>query len=121
MSALLLGIALALLALWVLQPLRLRPSPASAPDDLLWKELSDAKHAIYRSILDLEADRSVGKVSEEDYAILRRQHETEALGILRQLDDLDATSAVPPAPAGGLQDALEAEIAAARARLRPGT
>jgi hypothetical protein len=120
MSALLLGVALAILALWILQPLRLRPAPAAAPGDLRWKELSDAKHAIYRSILDLDADRSFGKVSEEDYAILRRQHETEALGILRQMDDLEARGADQPVPESGLQDALEAEIAAARARLRPG-
>ena len=120
MSALLLGIALAVLALWVLRPLRLRPAPAAAPDDLRLKELSDAKHAIYRSILDLESDRSVGKVAEEDYAILRRQHETDALGILRQMDELEA-GAGRPAPDAGRQDALEAEIAAARARLRPGS
>jgi len=42
------------------------PTPPT-PSGARWKELVDAKHALYRSILDLETDRSVGKVAEEDY------------------------------------------------------
>src|SRR5256886_16259172 len=109
-----LGIVLAGLGLWILQPLRL-PRRVAAPgsvDDARWKELVDAKHAIYRSILDLEFDRAVGKVSEEDYAVLRRQQEAEALAVLTEMDALASTAEASP-------DTLEAEIAAARERLRP--
>jgi len=123
----LLGIVLAGLGLWILHPLRL-PQRTMAPgsvDDARWKELVDAKHAVYRSILDLEFDRSVGKVAEEDYGILRHQHEMEALAILHEMDamaaaaDAAADPAGAPSPPGAPQDTLEAEIAAARERLRP--
>jgi hypothetical protein len=119
----LLGIVLAGLGLWILQPLR-RPRAVASPgavDDGRWKELVDAKHAVYRSILDLEFDRSVGKVAEEDYAILRRQHEEEALGLLDEMDAMATaaeTSSGAPAPPATPEDTLEAEIAAARDRLR---
>ena len=123
----LLGIVLAGLGLWILQPLRL-PRRVAAPgsvDDARWKELVDAKHAVYRSILDLEFDRSVGKVSEEDYGILLHQHEAEALALLHKMDAMAsaaAGSSLPGAPssaAEGPEETLEAEIAAARERLRP--
>lgn len=114
----LVGVILAGLALWILQPLRTRRAAVvgGAVDDGRWKELVDAKHAVYRSILDLETDRSVGKVSDADYGILRHQQEAEALGILAEMDALNSTGAAATASA----DTLEAEIAAARKRLRPG-
>ena len=120
----LLGIVLAGLGLWILQPLRRsgQVTPPGGVDDAKWKELVDAKHAVYRSILDLEFDRSVGKVAEEDYGILLRQHEGEALALLHEMDAMTAAAAGPPGappPPGGREDTLEAEIAAARERLRP--
>jgi hypothetical protein len=129
----LLGIVLAGLGLWILQPLRRarRVTPPGGVDDGKWKELVDAKHAIYRSIIDLEFDRSVGKVADEDYGILRHQHEVEALAILHEMDAMAAAAAAAGDPAGdpagaksppgAPQDTLEAEIAAARERLRPTT
>jgi hypothetical protein len=121
----LLGIVLAGLGLWILQPLRpaRQVTPPGGIDDAKWKELVDAKHAVYRSILDLEFDRSVGKVADEDYGILRHQHEVEALALLREMDAMAATAdaAGAASPQGAPQDTLEAEIAAARERLRPTT
>ena len=91
----LLGIVLAGLGLWILQPLRhpRRMMPTGSVDDARWKELVDAKHAVYRSILDLEFDRSVGKVAEEDYGILRHQHEAEALALLHEMDAMTSAAA----------------------------
>jgi hypothetical protein len=125
----LLGIVLAGLGLWILQPLRLprRMTPPGSVDAARWKELVDAKHAVYRSILDLEFDRSVGKVSEEDYGILLHQQEAEALGLLHEMDALASAAAgssrpvAPSSAPGGPEETLEAEIAAARERLRPTT
>jgi hypothetical protein len=121
----LLGIVLAGMGLWILQPLRRsgQVTPPGGVEDAKWKELVDAKHAVYRSILDLEFDRSVGKVAEEDYGILRHQHEVEALALLREMDAMAAAAeaARAPSPQGAAQDTLEAEIAAARERLRPTT
>jgi hypothetical protein len=117
----LLGIVLAGLGLWILQPLRL-PRRVAAPgsvDDARWKELVDAKHAVYRSILDLEFDRSVGKVAEEDYGILLHQHQAEALVLLHEMDALASATAEAPVAPKAPEDTLEAEIAAARERLHP--
>jgi len=122
----LLGIVLAGLGLWILQPLRGARcvTPPGGVDDGKWKELVDAKHAVYRSIIDLEFDRSVGKVAEEDYGILLHQHQAEALALLHEMDAM-ASAAAGSSPlagnpaAGGPEETLEAEIAAARERLRP--
>jgi hypothetical protein len=122
MTAVVLGVVLAALGLWILQPLRGRRVAAAGPvDDVRWKELVDAKHAVYRSILELEFDRSVGKVAEEDYAIVRRQQEGEALGLLHEMDAMAARAAgSSEVPVVG-HDTIEAEIAAARERLHPRT
>jgi hypothetical protein len=124
-----LGAALAALALWILRPLRAGPRRIEAEGDGRWKELVEAKHALYRSILDLELDRSVGKVSGADYEAIRGQQEAEALTVLAEMDVLasgdshalgSAASDAPKGPRRGeaTPDTLEAEIAAARARLR---
>jgi hypothetical protein len=105
------AVAVAALAAWILFPLLSRRPPAGPePDDDRLGRLLETKHAVYRSILDLELDRSLGKVSEADYLVMRRQHEAEALAVLREMDEM--------AGAGSLEDVLEREIAEARERLR---
>lgn len=100
--------ALLLTAAWVGAPLIKRVGPSrSEPLDERWNDLEEAKHAVYRSILDLEFDRKMGKVSEEDYAFLREQHEADALAILGEMNESERSV-----------DVLEMEIAAARDRLR---
>lgn len=97
------------LAVWIARPLLDRKTvDGSIPDERL-DRLIEAKHATLRSILDLDFDFKVGKVSDEDYRHLRRQHEAEAMAILREIDEA--------ASATELTDSLEAEIAAARRRL----
>lgn len=104
------AIALAAAAVWMLLPLWARRHETSGVISREAEELLELKQAAYRSILDLEADRALGKVSDEDFRAMRRQHEIEALKALRALDSLpsDDTAA----------DLLEKEIAAARRRLR---
>ncbi|MGH2721472.1 MAG: c-type cytochrome biogenesis protein CcmI [Actinomycetota bacterium] len=97
---------------WVLRPLFGRRRATVPPADVARSELVEAKHAVYRSILDLEFDRAVGKVAPADYEALRREHEEEAVGILRALDE------APAAGDAGALDVLEREIAAARQRRR---
>ncbi|MGH2811348.1 MAG: hypothetical protein ACRDI1_01365 [Actinomycetota bacterium] len=104
----LLIVAAAGLAVWIALPLF---GPAAArPKDVWSEDLVEMKHAVYRSILDLEFDRRVGKVSEDDYRLLRGQHESEAIDLLHRLDR--------EADREEITDALEAEISAARERLR---
>jgi hypothetical protein len=52
-----------------------------ASDDLL-----RLKMAVYRDIKDLEFDRGMGKVSDEDYAAMRTDYESEAVRVLEAMD-----------------------------------
>jgi|SRR5579883_1282731 len=146
-TAVVVALVLAAVAVWILRPLQLPLHRMATPDDDRWRELIETKHQLYRSILDLEFDQSVGKVSDADYLVLRRQQEGEALAVLTELDRISADreaavevdglrAAGKPGGVGGpgglsgagspggagavrLEDRLEAEIAAARQRLHP--
>lgn len=98
-----------LLGTWIVLPFFYAAGRDSAADALI-DALIESKHAVYRCILDLEFDHRVGKVSGEDYQVMRSQHEAEALAILRQIDQTASTVEIA--------DSLEAEISAARQRLR---
>lgn len=117
------AVAVAGLSGWILRPLfKGRGAQSDWNDalwnDAVWNDLVDSKHAVLRSILDLEFDHKVGKVADADYEDLRRQHESEALAILGQMDEMGP--ATPEAPDAPPADQLEREIAAARKRLRSG-
>jgi rubrerythrin len=71
-------------------------------------EAAGRKRAALDAIVDLEEERAAGKLSESDFTNLLARYERDAV---RALDDLDA------ARAPGTDADLEAEIAAARARL----
>ena len=108
----LLGFGVTLLFAWVLMPLfRPQARVRVAADTSALDSLTESKNAIYRSMLDLDFDRSVGKVSEEDYAVLRRQHEADAAEILDEIEKLNGSRGV-------ISDPIEEEIAAARRRRR---
>jgi hypothetical protein len=47
----------------------------------------EQKRAVIRAIKDLEFERSVGKISEEDYAVLVAKYRAEAKRLLRVLDE----------------------------------
>lgn len=105
--------ALAALGAWVLVPLFGSRTAKGLPEE--HTRLEEIKHATYRSILDLEFDRQLGKVSESDYHMLRSEHEAEAAKALHSMDRLRQRTA---APDDEFIDQIEAEIAAARRRLR---
>ncbi len=50
----------------------------------------EKKRAVLRALKDLEYERSVGKISEEDYAKLSTRYREEAKTLLRVLDSADA-------------------------------
>lgn len=74
-------------------------------------ELESKKRAALTAIIDIENERDIGKLSGDDFAVLRGEYETEAVAALLELDALRAGSSNEP-DAG-----LEAEIAAIRERL----
>jgi hypothetical protein len=74
-------------------------------------ELDARKTTALSAIVDLENERLVGKLSDEDFDVLRAQYEREALQALTELDALRARSDEPD------DASLEAEIAEMRRRL----
>ena len=74
-------------------------------------ELDAVKRTALSAIVDLEQDRSVGKLSDDDFEVLRAQYEAEALSALTELDALRAQADEP------VDRELEEEIAAMRLRL----
>jgi hypothetical protein len=70
-------------------------------------ELEEQKVVALTAILDLESERDVGKLSEEDFSELRAVYEAQALDALHRLDGIVAEGSDP----------LEAEIARVRERM----
>lgn len=102
-------IAAGALAVWALAPLFGPPSGDASPANERLNSLIESKQAVYRSILDLEFDHQVGKVAPADYRDLRREHEQEAVDLLRRLDESGSGET-------DVADLLEREISAARHR-----
>ena len=100
-------VALAALAtlVWVLAPLR-RPEPEGSDVDRLREEAEARKRAALAAIVDVEDDRTVGKLADEDYELLKRQYDAEAVAAIAELDALGISASEP--------DELEAEIATMR-------
>lgn len=97
------------LAAWIIMPLLGKKTAAPVHDHQV-SDLIDAKQSVYRSLIDLELDHELGKLAPDDYARLRAQGKQEALDLIRQIEGA--------APDDSDEVTLEAEIKAARARLR---
>ncbi len=93
---------------FVVAPLRKGPIAADDGVSMAMDDATTRKHSALAAIVDLENERDIGKLSIQDFELLRRQYEVEALAALRDLDLLQAV---------GDEAELEAEIAAARAEL----
>jgi rubrerythrin len=90
---------------WVLAPLR-RPEAERADARTLTDEADARKRAALGAIVDLEDDRSVGKLAEDEFRALKRQYEAEAVAAIAELDALEGSEAG--------SDELEDEIARVR-------
>jgi hypothetical protein len=83
-------VILALLAAVVIAaPLRLGPA-VDAREDERRAALEAAKEAKYREIRDAELDFRMGKMSEPDYRVTDRELRSQAVAILREIDEMDA-------------------------------
>lgn len=106
------------LAVWIAAPIA---KGADAPDrynDDDRERLGAAKLDAYRSIMDLELDRKLGKVDTQDYLAIRGELEREAAAALTELDALNGSPVRPNRPE--VRDQLEEEIAQMRRQLRKG-
>lgn len=109
----LLGLALAcLLALgalaYLLLPILLEATGSLAPTSAERSELEDLyiqREGTYATLKELDFDHETGKLIEEDYKELRARYSDEAMGILKRIDDLEASQEAAkkkprPAPRG---------------------
>jgi hypothetical protein len=76
-------------ALVIAAPLRRGPDIDRREDERR-AALEAAKEAKYREIRDAELDFRMGKVSETDYRVTDRELRSQAVEILRDLDELEA-------------------------------
>lgn len=108
------GLVASALAAWIALPLLTRGTPDSVLD-AVEPQLTpgtgatvEEKHSIYRSILDLELDHSLGKLDQDEYLRMRSESEAEALAVIAATS-LEGES---------VDEILEQEIREARERLR---
>ncbi len=52
------------------------------------EELESRKAQIYAAIKDIDFDFQMGKLSKEDYEQLRSQYKSQAVGLLKQVDQM---------------------------------
>ena len=81
---------------WILHPLLqedVHPNGLTPKPEDVRKELKNKKVGAYAAIKELEFDLSMGKLTEEDFEILRRQYTQEAVGYMKEIDNLES----PPA------------------------
>jgi type II secretory pathway pseudopilin PulG len=85
---------LAVVVLVVSAPLRRGTAEAEASrEEARLADLEAARDAKYREIRDAELDLRTGHLSERDWRLVDRQLRSEAMAILRQIDDLGAAPA----------------------------
>jgi hypothetical protein len=94
---------------YVTEPLRRGPRRDLPHGTSAAGQAQERMRAALAAILDLESERDMGKLRGEEFRSLRAEYEAEALAALKEIDLLEKS--------GLAQDELEAEIAAARARL----
>jgi hypothetical protein len=66
-----------------------RPAPVTVDEDPRYQELQRHKEHLLKELKELEFDRDLRKISEEDSALLERRLRREATSILRSLDEID--------------------------------
>lgn len=103
-------IAAAAATVWVLRPLSSGRNEVANEGSLLLQEADARKVSALEAILDMEGERAAGKLSQEDFEILRAQYEVEAVRALKELDALAAGT-------GAEDRTIEEEIARIRAGL----
>lgn len=119
-ASILIGILLLLLVVaWVVRPLlvarQVRQRLESSAEAHTLETLLFERETVLHAIRDLEFDRDMGKLSDEDFADLDARSRARAVEILRHLDALGiAPEAAPPS------DTLDAWIEQAVEEVRAG-
>ena len=103
---------------WIINPLLREDGHQNGftpkPEDIL-EELKNKKDGAYATIRELEFDLSMGKLSEEDFQILKRQYIQEAVGYMKEMDKLESPPATFSKPVDTVPEGkIEPGVAAIR-------
>jgi hypothetical protein len=78
---------------WIINPLLREDDRQNGftpkPEDIL-EALKNKKNGAYATIRELEFDLSMGKLTEEDFQILKGQYTQEAVGYMKEMDKLES-------------------------------
>ena len=92
-SLLALSVLLAVWAIWrvfaTIGQRLVEPVAVLAEQDPRYVELTRRKEVLLRELKELEFDRQLRKISDEDYESIERRLRTQATALLRSLDELD--------------------------------
>jgi len=104
---------------WIINPLLqedVRQNGFKQKPKEILEELKNKKNGAYAAIRELEFDLSMGKLTEEDFQILKRQYTQEAVGYMKEMDKLESPQAAFPKPMDTvLGEEIEQEVTAGRA------
>ncbi len=95
MTVVILLLIMAATALYVFPPL-LRQDERPVPSEMrarqdAFADAASRRDASYEALADLEFDYAAGKISQEDFARLKRQYQASAVKALKEIDALNAT------------------------------
>lgn len=108
---------------WILHPLLQEDGRENGftpkPEDIL-EMLSEKKDGAYAAIRELEFDLSMGKLTEEDFNILKLQYLQEAAGYMKEMDGLESLRQTIPISAEAYPgEETEKDVAATRSPESP--
>ncbi len=100
---------------WIISPLLREDDRQNGftpkPEDIL-EELKHKKNGAYAAIRELEFDLSMGKLTQEDFQILKRQYTREAVGYMQEMDKLESPQAASSKPMDTVvEDEIEPGVA----------
>ena len=103
---------------WIINPLLQEDGHQNGftpkPEDIL-EELKNKKEGAYATIRELEFDLSMGKLTEDDFQILKRQYTLEAVGYMKEMDKLESLQAAFSKPVDTVPEGIiEPGVAAIR-------
>lgn len=102
--------------LYVARPLMERSATVVTTEEHDYSALLAERDRILNAVQELDFDQTMGKVSDEDYPVLRTNLMRKGAEVLRQIDEYESESegTIPPA-----DDRIEAAIAARRKAALP--
>ena len=99
----------------LLKPDQFNGSCAAGAEEIL-TELNLKKEGAYATIRELEFDLNMGKLSKEDYKILKVQYMSDAIDCIKAIDELQMNkNRQTGLPAKDLENEIEREISVFRA------